>query len=136
WQARWQDGWYVTDDLFVRDQRGRFRFRGRADDVIVTAGYNVGPAEVESVLLEHPAVVEAAAPDPDRGAVVRAVVVRAPGAPGEEQLTGALQQAVRERIGRHAYPRVVDYIDALPRTATGKVRRTELRVPAPHDTVP
>jgi acetyl-CoA synthetase len=128
WKARWRDGWFVTDDLFRRDERGRFTFSGRADDVIVTSGYNVGPAEIEAVLLEHPQVMEAAvvaAPDPDRGSVVRAFVVTA-GRSGPA-LTEELQAAVRAGIGRHAYPRVVEYVDELPRTATGKIRRAALR---------
>lgn len=128
WDAHWHEDYFVTDDLFYRDERGRYRFSGRADDVIVTAGYNVGPAEIESVLLEHPRVLEAAAvaaADAARGSVVRAVVV-VTGAPSAE-LTEALQNSVRERVGRHAYPRTIDYVDALPRTATGKVRRAALR---------
>lgn len=130
WDARWQEDWYVTDDLFVQDEQGRFQFRGRVDDVIVSAGYNIGPVEVEAVLLEHPSVAEAAvvaAPDPDRGSVVRAVIVRTADAPDAPTLTTALKQAVRDKIGRHAHPRIVDYVDQLPRTATGKIRRAELR---------
>lgn len=130
WERRWRNDRYLTDDLATRDARGQWHFAGRADDVIVTAGYNVGPAEVEAILLESPDVVEAAvvaAPDPERGSAVRAVVVTAPGAPVEEVLTQQLQDAVRRRLGRHAYPRIVDFIPALPRTATGKVRRAELR---------
>jgi acetyl-CoA synthetase len=130
WEARWQDDRFLTGDRARRDEEGRFWFRGRSDDVIVTSGYNVGPVEVESVLLEHPGVADAAAvaqPDPDRGSIVRAVVVRAPGAPPDEELTQELQEAVRGRVGRHAYPRVVDYADALPRTETGKLRRAALR---------
>ena len=128
WEARWRDGWFVTDDLFRQDERGRFAFSGRADDVIVTSGYNVGPAEIESVLLKHPQVMEAAvvaAPDPDRGSIVRAFVVTTGGA--GPALTEQLQTAVRAGIGRHAYPRIVEYVDELPRTATGKIRRAALR---------
>lgn len=130
WDARWRGDWYVTDDLARRDEEGRWWFAGRADDVIVTAGYNVGPVEVESILLEHPAVAEAAvvaAPDPARGSIVRAVVACAGDAPAPESLTQQLQDAVRQRLGRHAYPRVVEFMETLPRTATGKVRRAELR---------
>lgn len=128
WEARWQDDRFVTDDLFTRDDRGRFAFAGRMDDVIVTAGYNVGPAEIEAVLLQHPDVVEAAvvaAPDPDRGSVVRAVLVTS--TPATAELTRELQDLVRQRIGRHAYPRKVEYVTALPRTATGKIMRATLR---------
>lgn len=128
WNKRWKDDWFVTDDLFWQDEDGRYHFSGRADDVIVTSGYNVGPAEVESVLLEHPQVMEAAvvaAPDPDRGSIVRAILVTAGGAGPE--LTETLQGSVRSRIGRHAYPRIIEYVDELPRTATGKIRRAALR---------
>ncbi len=134
WQARWQDDRFVTDDLFTRDEHGRFAFAGRADDVIVTAGYNVGPAEVEAVLLEHPGVLEAAvvaSPDPDRGSVVRAVLVV--GDTAGPDLTAQLQDLVRRRVGRHAYPRLVEYVDALPRTATGKIMRATLRAADPRE---
>ena len=130
WEARWHDDWFLTGDRADRDEEGRWWFRGRSDDVIVTSGYNVGPVEVESVLLQHPGVADAAAvaqPDPDRGSIVRAVIVRAPGAPPDEELERELQEAVRGRVGRHAYPRVVDYAEALPRTETGKLRRAALR---------
>ena len=133
WQRRWLGDLFLTEDVARVDEIGRWWFTGRADDVIVTSGYNVGPVEVESVLLEHSGVVEAAAvaaPDPARGSVVRAVVVRAADAPAAEVLTDELQAAVRERVGRHAYPRIVDYVDALPRTETGKLRRAALREPA------
>jgi acetyl-CoA synthetase len=130
WGARWVDDLFLTEDLARRDHQGLWWFTGRADDVIVTSGYNVGPVEVESVLLEHPGVAEAAAvasPDAARGSIVRAVVVPSPDAPPREALTKQLQDAVTKRIGRHASPRVVDYADALPRTETGKLRRAELR---------
>lgn len=130
WDKRWTGDWYVTDDIAHRTDNGNWRFEGRADDVIVTSGYNVGPVEVESILLENPAVAEAAvvaAPDPDRGSVIRAVLVRADGAPAPDVLVPQLQEAVRQRLGRHAYPRIVEFVESLPRTATGKLRRTELR---------
>lgn len=132
WQSRWFDGeWFRTGDIAQRDDDGRWRFMGRNDDVIVTAGYNVGPGEIEAVLQEHPAVSEAgvvAAPDPNRGgSAVRAVIVLAPGHAPSPELTAELQASVRRGIGRHAYPRIVDYVDALPRTETGKLRRAALR---------
>lgn len=129
WDSRWRNGRYITDDLARRDEQGRWWFAGRADDVIVTSGYNVGPVEVESILLENPDVVEAAvvaSPDPTRGSVIRAVVVSTSSA-AHDVLTRQLQDAVRQQLGRHAYPRIVEFVDALPRTATGKVRRAELR---------
>ncbi len=134
WQARWHDDLFVTEDRARRDADGRWWFVGRDDDMIITAGYNVGPIEVETVLLEHPGVAEAAvvaAPDPKRGSAVRAVVVARPDASPGSQLTAELQQTVRERIGRHAYPRIVDYVESLPRTEVGKIRRAALRVTEP-----
>jgi len=129
WKARWDGDWFITGDLLRRDDEGRFWFVGRDDDLIVTSGYNVGPTEVESVVLEHPEVVEAAvvgAPDPNRGTVVRAVVVLQPGADAE-RVREQLQEQVRRRVGRHAYPRIVDVVEELPRTETGKLRRAALR---------
>jgi acetyl-CoA synthetase len=131
WAAHWKGDLFVTDDLARRDSAGGWRFVGRADDVIVTAGYNVGPLEVESALRAHPAVVDAAVvavPDPKRGAIVRAVIVRTPGGLDNDSLSRELQDVVKRRVGRHAYPRVIDYVDSLPRTETGKVQRSLLRV--------
>ncbi|OUZ09690.1 hypothetical protein BHE97_09490 [Aeromicrobium sp. PE09-221] len=130
WQRRWIDDWFVTDDLMERTEQGGWRFYGRADDVIVTSGYNVGPAEVESTLLEDPGVAEVAvvaAPDASRGQIVRAVVVKSREAPSDDELIKRLQDRVRTHIGRHAYPRIVEFRDELPRTATGKLRRASLR---------
>jgi acetyl-CoA synthetase len=132
WRARWIDGeWFRTGDIAERDSDGRWWFVGRDDDVIVTAGYNVGPAEIESVLLSHDAVAEAAvvaASDPSRGgSAVRAVLVLAEGRSPSDSLTKELQDAVRSGIGRHAYPRIVEYVDSLPKTETGKIRRAYLR---------
>lgn len=129
WDARWKGDLFVTGDIVRRDEEGRYWFVGRDDDVIVTSGYNVGPSEVENVLLDHPEIVDAAAvaaDDPSRGKVVRAVVVQSGNTP-LGQLTKELQDAVRARIGRHAYPRIVDLVDELPRTETGKLKRKELR---------
>ncbi|GAA2031761.1 AMP-binding protein [Yaniella flava] len=130
WDSRWEEGYYITDDLLERTENGGWRFLGRADDIIVTSGYNVGPAEVEAVLLEDPGVDEAAVvaePDPSRGQIVRAVLVKASDATPESDLIKRLQNAVRDRIGRHAYPRIVEFLDELPRTATGKLRRASLK---------
>lgn len=130
WDARWHGDLFISGDRARRDEDGRWWFTGRDDDVIVTSGYNVGPVEIESVLLEHPGVADAAAvaePDAARGSVVRAVIVRTPEAPAPDVLTRELQDAVRARVGRHAYPRIVDFVDELPRTATGKLRRVALR---------
>jgi len=132
--GKFGDDCYITGDSARRDADGRWWFVGRDDDIIVTAGYNVGPMEVESVLLEHSAVAEAAvvaSPDPTRGSAVRAVIVVRPDASPGPQLTAELQQTVRERVGRHAYPRIVDYVESLPRTEVGKIRRAALRVTEP-----
>lgn len=135
WDRRWKDDLFVTEDRARCDGDGRWWFVGRDDDMIITAGYNVGPMEVETVLLEHPAVAEAAvvaSPDRERGSVVRAVVVTRPDATPGPELTDELQDAVRTRVGRHAYPRVVDYVEALPRTEVGKIRRAALRAVKPN----
>jgi acetyl-CoA synthetase len=130
WEERWCDDWFMTADLARIDEAGHWHYVGREDDVIVTSGYNVGPAEIEAALLQHSGVAEAAAvamPDPERGHIVRVFVVRAVGAPPDEKLTKELQDIVRARVGRHAYPRIIEYVESLPRTVTGKLRRAVLR---------
>jgi acetyl-CoA synthetase len=129
WAARWRGELFLSGDVFRRDDDGRFWFVGRSDDLIVTSGYNVGPSEVEGVILANPGVSEVAvvgAVDEARGTVVRAVVVPNGSVP-EHQLAGELQAAVREKLGRHAYPRVVDFVSELPKTETGKIKRNLLR---------
>jgi 2-aminobenzoate-CoA ligase len=127
-----QHGWNVTGDLYRMDEDGYFWFVSRADDMIVSAGYNIAGPEVEWALLAHPAVRECAvigAPDPDRGTVVKACVVLAPGRAGDDVLTRELQDFVKQRIAPYKYPRVIEYLDALPKTATGKLQRKALRQP-------
>jgi acetyl-CoA synthetase len=140
WRARWVDQRFVTGDRARRDENGVYFFVGRDDDVIVTSGHNVGPAEVESVLNEHPHVLEAAAvaePDAERGSIVRAVVVRSAATIDGAQLSEELREAVRERVGRHAEPRLVEFVDSLPRTETGKLQRALLRrAPQPAGAAP
>jgi acetyl-CoA synthetase len=105
-------------------------FVGRTDDVIISAGYRIGPFEVESALLSHPAVAEAAAvaaPDEERGAVVRAVVVLRDGHAPTAETAAALQDHVKALTAPYKYPRIVDFVDALPKTTTGKVSRALLR---------
>ena len=129
WERRWRGEFFLSGDIFRRDDQGRYWFLGRQDDLIVTSGYNVGPSEVESIVLAHPGVDDAAvvaAPDPDRGSVVRAVVVLRAGASGET-VAQDVRQMVGDRLGWHAAPRIVDFVDALPRTETGKVQRNILR---------
>ena len=122
--------WYITGDSATRDEDGAFFFSSRDDDVIIMAGYRIGPFEIESVLVEHPDVAEAAVvgmPDELRGEVVEAFVVLRPDVTGSDALTAELQQLVRKGFAAHAYPRAVHYLDALPKTPSGKVQRFVLR---------
>jgi acetyl-CoA synthetase len=131
WAARWRGKKFLTGDMFRRDDDGRYWFLGRSDDLIVTSGYNVGPSEVEGIILANPGVVECAvvaSPDPSRGSVVRAVVV-ANGTVAQDELAEQLRTAVRDKLGRHAYPRIVDFVDELPKTETGKIKRNLVRSP-------
>ncbi|HET8953326.1 MAG TPA: AMP-binding protein [Solirubrobacteraceae bacterium] len=124
------DGWNLTGDAFRVDEDGYFWFEARNDDLIVSAGYNISPFEVETALLEHEAVAECAvvaSPDEDRGHVVKAFVVLAEGTAGDAALAEALQNHVKQRIAPYKYPRRVEFLDALPRTPTGKVQRSALR---------
>src|SRR3954453_17348402 len=124
------DGWNVTGDTFRCDEDGYFWFAARTDDLIVSAGYNISPLEVEGALLEHDAVAECAvvaAPDEERGHVVKAFVVVAEGVAAGDGLAGELQQHVKDRIAPYKYPRRIQFVDALPRTLTGKVQRAILR---------
>jgi acetyl-CoA synthetase len=122
--------WFHTKDTALRDDDGYVWYQGRADDVIISAGYRIGPFEVESTLLEHPAVAESAAvasPDAQRGHVVKAFVRLAPGHEPGDELAEELQRHVRDRLSAYAYPRKVEFVDDLPKTLTGKIRRSELR---------
>ncbi|WP_117591779.1 acyl-CoA synthetase [Haloprofundus halophilus] len=122
--------WYLSGDLAQKDEDGYFWFEGRADDVILSSGYRIGPFEVESSLGEHPAVAEAAVvpkPDPERGNIVKAYVVLAEGETPSDDLAEDVKQHVRNELSAHEYPREVEFVDDLPKTVTGKIRRTELR---------
>jgi 2-aminobenzoate-CoA ligase len=128
------DGWNLTGDAFRMDDDGYFWFQARTDDMIVSSGYNISGAEVEAVLLEHPAVAECAvvaSPDEERGHVVKAFVVLAADVAGDDALAAALQAHVKARIAPYKYPRRIAFLDALPRTPTGKVQRTHLRAMDP-----
>ena len=119
-----------TGDRVAEDEDGYLWFEGRTDDVIISAGYRIGPFEVESALLTHPAVAEAAAvaaPDDVRGQVVRAVVVLRDGREPSEQLAGELQEHVKEQTAPYKYPRIVDFEPELPKTHSGKIKRADLR---------
>ncbi len=133
--SRYLDGerfageWWPTGDLVRREEDGHLWFEGRGDDVIVSSGYRIGPVEVEAALLAHPAVAEAAAvaaPDPERGAVVRAVVVLRDREPGEE-LARELQEHCKRETAPYKFPRIVEFAAELPKTHSGKVKRAELR---------
>jgi len=122
--------WYVTGDRAVRDEDGFFWFTGRADDVILTAAYRVGPFEVESALLEHEAVAESAVigkPDPDRGQIVKAFVVLRPGHEASDDLARELQDHAKRVTAPYKYPREIEFVPELPKTRSGKIRRVELR---------
>jgi acetyl-CoA synthetase len=122
--------WFHTKDAASQDEDGYIWYEGRADDVIISAGYRIGPFEVESALVSHHAVAEAAAvsaPDAERGAVVRAVVVLRPGYDGSDALARELQDHVKAETAPYKYPRLVEFADALPKTASGKIRRALLR---------
>jgi len=123
--------WYVTGDRAYRDPDGYFWFVARADDVIISAGYRIGPFEVESALVEHPDVLEAAAvaaPDPDRGSIVKAYVVLREGVRADEALARRLQEHVKGATAPYKYPRAIEFLESLPKTVSGKIRRAELRV--------
>jgi acetyl-CoA synthetase len=122
--------WFHTKDAASADAEGYYWYEGRADDVIISAGYRIGPFEVESACLEHPAVREAAAvasPDERRGTVVKAFVVVADGHAPSDALADEIKAHVRSHLSAYAYPRLVEFVDELPKTLTGKIRRIELR---------
>jgi acyl-coenzyme A synthetase/AMP-(fatty) acid ligase len=122
--------WYITGDRAYKDEDGNFWFVGRADDVIISAGYRIGPFEVESALKEHPAVAESAvvaSPDEVRGEIVKAFVVLAPGYTASPELASELQEHVKRVTAPYKYPREVEFVETLPKTISGKIRRVELR---------
>ena len=124
------NGWNVTGDTYRRDANGYYWYLARSDDMIVSSGYNIGAPEVENALLSHPAVAECAVigvPCPERGQKVKAFVVLAGDAEGSDALVVELQAHVKAQIAPYKYPREIEFVDALPKTATGKLRRSELR---------
>lgn len=125
-----KNGWNYPGDIFLQDKDGLFHYQCRADDLIITAGYNVAAVEVESVLNEHPAVKESGVVGVDdevRGKVVKAFVVLQPGKTGSEELATELQEFVKQNLAPYKYPRQVEFVDQLPRTDTGKIQRFRLR---------
>jgi 2-aminobenzoate-CoA ligase len=125
-----KDGWNYPGDAFVQDDDGYFIYQARADDMIITSGYNVGGPEVEDALLKHPAVAECGVigqPDEERGMVVKAFCVLKPGHTGDAAMVKALQEHVKSIIAPYKYPRVIEFVSSLPRTETGKLQRFKLR---------
>ncbi|HTY57067.1 MAG TPA: AMP-binding protein, partial [Candidatus Binataceae bacterium] len=128
--ASFRGDFYLTGDQAYRDADGYLWFVGRADDVIISAGYRIGPFEVESALLEHPAVLESAvvaSPDADRGSIVKAFVKVKDGIEASDALVHELQEHVKRVTAPYKYPRKIEFIDELPKTVSGKIRRVELR---------
>ena len=122
--------WFLTGDSVTMDEDGYLFYGGRADDVINSAGYRIGPLEVENVLMEHPAVQECAvvaSPDPDRGEVVKAFIILRPGIAGDDALHREMQDFVKRTTAPYKYPRKLEFVSDLPKTATGKIRRRTLR---------
>ena len=122
--------WCLTGDLAKVDEEGYFWFVGRKDDIITSAGYRIGPGEIEDCLMKHPAVGMAAAvgiPDEVRTEIVKAFIVLSPGTEASEELAQEIQNFVRERLAAYEYPREVEFIESLPMTATGKIMRKELK---------
>jgi acetyl-CoA synthetase len=143
WVKYWNDptgtrdlvrtGWIVTGDLGRKDQEGYFWFEGRAGDMIKSAGYRIGPFEIESALLKHHAVAEAAVvgkPDALRGEIVKAFVVLRSGIAANDELAEQLSLFVKDAVGAHQYPRIIEFVDTLPKTETGKIQRFALRARA------
>ena len=129
-RACFNGDWYLTGDRAKTDADGYFWFMSRADDVILSAGYRIGPFEVESALIEHPAIAESAvvaSPDETRGAVVKAFVVLAPGYSASDELVRDIQDHVKRVTAPYKYPRKVEFLDELPKTVSGKIRRVDLR---------
>ena len=128
--AAMHDGWYHTGDTAWVDEDGYFWYVGRNDDVIKSSGYRIGPFEIESVLLEHEAVRECAVtgvPDPVRGKAVKATIVLQDGIHGSEMLTKELQTWVKHKTAPYKYPRIIEYVEELPKTVNGKIRRVAIR---------
>ena len=127
-----QGGWNHPGDAFLQDEDGYYFYQARTDDMIITAGYNVGAPEVEDALLQHPAVAECGVigkPDAQRGMLVKAFCVLKPGCVADEALVRALQEHVKASIAPYKYPREIEFVASLPRTETGKLQRFRLKQP-------
>ncbi|QFU01225.1 Acetyl-coenzyme A synthetase [Halomonas sp. THAF5a] len=135
WQEKhpFAEGYYLTGDVVIRNEDGTFQFAGRDDDIITTAGYRVGPTDVENSVMTHPAVAESAAvgqPDEIRGEIIKSYVVLREGYEASDALADEIRQQVRERLSTHAFPRVIEFVDVLPKTPSGKIQRFKLRADA------
>ena len=125
-----REGWNLTGDSYVQDADGYFWYQARTDDMIISSGYNIAGPEVEGVLLEHPAVQECGVvgiPDAERGQIVKAYLVLSPGVERSHDMVKTLQDWVKQQLAPYKYPRSIEFVDALPRTATGKLQRFALR---------
>jgi acetyl-CoA synthetase len=126
----WHDNIYFTGDMAWRDEDGYYWFVGRADDIIKSSGYRIGPFEVESALLEHPAVLECAitaVPDPDRGQIVKATIILSKNYVASDELAKELQEHVKKVTAPYKYPRIIEFVKELPKTISGKIRRVQIR---------
>ena len=125
-----KDGWNYPGDVYQMDEQGYLQYVARADDMIISSGYNISGPEVENVLLEHSSVAECAvvgSPDPDRTNIVKAFIVLRDGQEAAESLAQKLQDFVKSEIAPYKYPRAIEFVDELPKTATGKLQRFKLR---------
>jgi len=130
YKSYFKKGWYITGDLALKDKDDYFWFVGRADDVIKTAGERVGPFEVESALVEHPAIVEAGVigkPDPMRGEIIKAFIVLKKGYEPSKELEEDIKNFVKKKLAGHAYPREIEFVKSLPKTRSGKIMRRVLK---------
>ncbi|NQV21529.1 MAG: AMP-binding protein [Rhodospirillales bacterium] len=130
-EEKFINGWLLTGDAGTMDEDGYFWFQGRADDVITSSGYRIGPGEIENALIRHDAITMAAAigiPDPVRTEVVKAYVLLAEGYEASPELEAEITEMVRDRLAKHEYPRQIEFVDSLPMTTTGKIQRRELRL--------
>ena len=129
-QKKFIGDWCLTGDMAKKDEDGYFRFVGREDDLIISAGYRIGPGEIEDCLIKHPSVAMAAVigvPDEIRTEIVKAFIVLKPGVEADKGLEDDIKDFVRSRLAAHEYPREIEFVNELPMTATGKIIRKELR---------
>ncbi|MFO8046619.1 MAG: AMP-binding protein [Halomonas sp.] len=135
WQEKhpFAEGYYLTGDVVIKNEDGTFQFAGRDDDIITTAGYRVGPTDVENSVMTHPAVAESAAvgqPDEIRGEIIKSYVVLREGFEPSDELADEIRKQVRDRLSTHAFPRVIEFVEELPKTPSGKIQRFKLRADA------